>query len=69
MISQEVHILNDFKRDFYNEDMAVVVAGYLRPEQNYESVEDLVKDIHIDIQITVKNCELPQYLKLKTLLL
>lgn len=33
----EVHILHNFKDDFYGLEMRVVVLGYIRPEYNYVS--------------------------------
>lgn len=37
-MSQEVHILHEFPSDFYDQNMRVLVMGYIRPEKNYESV-------------------------------
>ena len=32
---QEVHIMHDFKSDFYGNYMKVLVLGYIRPEFDY----------------------------------
>ena len=37
-VSQEVHVFNKFEEDFYGEEIRVIVLGYVRPEQNYDSL-------------------------------
>lgn len=39
----------DFGRDFYGENMEVVVVGYLRPEMRFEGLQALVARIMTDI--------------------
>ena len=34
---KEIHIMHDFKSDFYGYDMQAVVLGYIRPELDYTS--------------------------------
>ena len=34
---QEIHIMHDFKSDFYGHEMKVIVLGYIRPELDYIS--------------------------------
>lgn len=38
LIIKEVHVINDYTRDFYGQELKVVVLGYLRPEKNYPSI-------------------------------
>lgn len=38
LVRQEVHIFNDFGKDFYGQELRVIVLGYIRPEQNYDSL-------------------------------
>jgi riboflavin kinase len=35
--AKEIHIMHDFKADFYGRDMQAVVLGYIRPELDYTS--------------------------------
>ncbi|KAI8329008.1 hypothetical protein BC941DRAFT_443984 [Chlamydoabsidia padenii] len=49
--SAEVHILNDFPEDFYGSPMRVIVMGYVRPEQNYPSLDALICDIRTDVEV------------------
>jgi len=50
--SVEVHIMHDFKRDFYGSHMNLAILGFIRPELDYVSLESLVEDIRTDIQVT-----------------
>ena len=45
----EPHLLHVFKDDFYGEELRLVVTGYLRPEKNFGSLEELMAAIHADI--------------------
>nr|CDS32414.1 riboflavin kinase [Hymenolepis microstoma] len=59
--SLEVHILNTFEKDFYDERLSIVVLSYLRPERDFESVEKLIEEIQNDIATTAKLLQKPQY--------
>lgn len=37
-VLQEVHILNKFDKDFYDERLTIFVIRYIRPERDFESV-------------------------------
>jgi riboflavin kinase len=50
--SAEVHVLHEFKKDFYGSDMAIVITGFIRPELDYVNVESLIEDIRTDIEVT-----------------
>lgn len=50
--SAEVHVLNEFGKDFYGSQMRVVVLGFVRPEYKYESLEALIDDIREDCWVT-----------------
>lgn len=63
--SMETHIIHTFKEDFYGEVLSVVVVGYIRPEKNFSSLEDLVAAIYNDIEEAKTHLELPENLKLK----
>ncbi|CAO3620635.1 unnamed protein product [Mucor fragilis] len=49
--SAEVHILHEFESDFYDESIRIIVTGYIRPEQNYPSLDALICDIKTDIEV------------------
>ncbi|KAF9404845.1 riboflavin kinase, partial [Podila epigama] len=36
--SAEVHIMHNFHKDFYGDDLRVVVLGYIRPELDYTTL-------------------------------
>ena len=46
---QETHILHNFAGDLYGSLLKVCIVGYLRPEQNFDSLEALIKAIKNDI--------------------
>ncbi|RUP23516.1 hypothetical protein BC936DRAFT_138995 [Jimgerdemannia flammicorona] len=48
--SAEVHLIHTFSQDFYGECLRVLVLGYIRPEQNYPSLDALIEDINTDIE-------------------
>ena len=51
----EVYLL-DFDRDIYGEDVEVRFARYLRPEQKFDSMEALVRQIELDVQQVRELC-------------
>jgi riboflavin kinase/FMN adenylyltransferase len=51
----EIHLL-DFDQDIYGKDLEVRFVRYLRPEQKFESVEGLVRQIRLDVQQVRKLC-------------
>ncbi|KAG0321187.1 riboflavin kinase [Linnemannia gamsii] len=63
--SAEVHIMHNFHRDFYGDDLRVVVLGYIRPELDYTTLEALIEDINIDIEVAHRSLERPDYAAFK----
>ena len=55
--SAEVHVLHEFGQDFYGSDMAIVLLGYVRPELDYVTLELLIADIKMDIEVARKSLE------------
>lgn len=47
--SMETHILHKFDKDFYGEILKVIIVGYIRPEQDYKSLDALIEAINTDI--------------------
>jgi hypothetical protein len=43
-----VHALRDFGRDFYGENMEVVMIGYVRPEMRFDGLPALVWRVESD---------------------
>lgn len=37
-LSQEIHILKQFDKDFYGSNLKIKVVGFIRPELNFNSV-------------------------------
>ena len=48
----EPWLLHTFEKDFYDEELRLLVCGYIRPEANFESLDALVKRIHEDAAVT-----------------
>lgn len=57
-----MHIIHQFDNDFYEQQLRVLVTGYIRPEQNYTSLQDLIDDIHTDIQVAQNSLKRPSYI-------
>jgi riboflavin kinase/FMN adenylyltransferase len=51
----EIHLF-DFDRDIYGKDVEVRFIRYLRPEQKFESVDALVRQIELDVHQARKLC-------------
>ncbi|KAI8060802.1 hypothetical protein BC940DRAFT_311387 [Gongronella butleri] len=62
--SAEVHVIHEFPNDFYGSAIRVLVLCYVRPEQNYPSLEALIRDIRTDIQVALHSLKRPDYAKL-----
>ena len=52
-LSIEVHIL-DFQGDIYNQKMRLEFIEYLRPEVKFDSVDELIAQMHKDKEETIK---------------
>jgi riboflavin kinase/FMN adenylyltransferase len=51
----EIYLL-DFDQDIYGKDIEVRFVQYLRPEQKFENVDALVRQIELDVQQARKLC-------------
>ena len=49
--SAEVHVLHDFSADFYDAHMRLLIAGFIREEKDYKSLDALVADIKFDCDV------------------
>lgn len=63
--SVEVHLIHDFKEDFYGALMNLQILGFIRPERDYDSLDALVKDIKTDIDVAKKSLEREAYVKIR----
>ncbi|KAF5331553.1 hypothetical protein D9611_007627 [Ephemerocybe angulata] len=61
--AQEIHIMHEFKKDFYGYEMRAIVLGYIRPELDYTSREALIDDIEFDKRVALNCLERPEYRK------
>lgn len=57
--------MHNFEEDFYDTGIKVIVAGYVRAEQNYPSLDALIEDINTDIEVARQSLERPAYQALK----
>lgn len=57
----ETHIIHQFEKDFYGSLLKVAILGFIRPEKDFSSIDDLIKAIKCDIQLADKALEQPQY--------
>lgn len=63
--SLEVHLLHKFEDDFYGEELKVIIGGYIRPEKDFSSLDELITEIKNDIAIAESQLEEPVINKLK----
>ncbi|QDZ24600.1 riboflavin kinase [Chloropicon primus] len=57
----EPWILHDYGTDFHGEELRLLVCCYIRPEQNFTSLEALVERIHEDARVTKVTLEREEY--------
>ncbi|KAI8996757.1 hypothetical protein BDB01DRAFT_768344 [Pilobolus umbonatus] len=53
--SAEVHVIHEFPEDFYDTSIRVLVLSYIRPEQNYPSLDALIRDIKTDVEVAKRS--------------
>mmetsp|Transcript_41751 Transcript_41751/g.68518 ORF Transcript_41751/g.68518 Transcript_41751/m.68518 type:complete len:188 (-) Transcript_41751:290-853(-) len=46
----EPHLIHEFKDDFYGQTLELLLTGYIRPEQKFDSMDSLIEAIKDDIQ-------------------
>ncbi|KAK7060329.1 riboflavin kinase [Paramarasmius palmivorus] len=66
-LTAEVHIMHEFKQDFYGNEVRAIVLGYIRPELDYTSLGDiteaLIEDIETDKRVALNSLNRPEYQK------
>lgn len=53
----EVHVF-DFNGDVYGQKVKVELLKFYRPEQKFQSLEELIKQLHLDAQMVKVTCNL-----------
>jgi len=48
--SVETHIIHEYQDKFYGDWLKLLICGYIRPEQNFNSLEDLIQAIKDDVR-------------------
>lgn len=48
----ECYIMHDFPEDFYGHTLTLCICGYLRPSENFSSLEELIRWIARDIRVS-----------------
>ncbi|CAL3969464.1 unnamed protein product [Diplocarpon coronariae] len=59
--SAEVHVIQQFEKDFYGSEMRLEILGFVRRELDYVSVEALIEDIRMDIEVARRSLEREQW--------
>lgn len=55
--SAEVHILHEFEGDFYGVEMRLLIVGFIREETDYDDLQGLVEDIHLDCDVARRSLD------------
>lgn len=63
--SVETHMLHKFNCDLYGQTLKICIVGYLRPEKNFDSLDDLIKVIKSDIEQAKTLLDQPENRKLQ----
>ncbi|KAI6658635.1 Riboflavin kinase [Oopsacas minuta] len=63
--SVETHVLHKYEQDFYGEQLAICVLGFIREMTDFKSLESLVEAIHGDIKTTKECLDSGEYEKYK----
>ncbi|XP_037924305.1 putative riboflavin kinase isoform X2 [Hermetia illucens] len=59
--SMETHIMHNFNRDLYGSVLKVCIAGYLRAEMNFNSLDALIEAIQNDIKQASEQLDKSEY--------
>ncbi|OAD62282.1 Riboflavin kinase, partial [Eufriesea mexicana] len=61
----EIHLLHKFENDFYGKQIKAIFTGYIRPEKDFTSEEELIKAIKCDIAIGEEQLQQPNMIHYK----
>lgn len=54
--SMETHIMHKFGGDFYGSTLRICIVGFIRPEENFKSLDALIRAINDDIETAGDLC-------------
>merc|ERR1712025_1198721 len=57
----ETHILHEFENDFYDSWLRIIITGYIRPMENYSSLDELINAIKNDNKEAEENLDKPHH--------
>jgi riboflavin kinase len=52
--SYEVHVLKQYDKEFYGENLNITICGRIRDMQKYDSTEDLIAAINKDVEFALE---------------
>ncbi|CAL7943545.1 unnamed protein product [Xylocopa violacea] len=61
----ELHLLHKFENDFYGKQIKAIFTGYIRPEKDFTSEEELIKAIKHDIEFAKEQLQQPNMIVYK----
>ena len=64
----EAHILDEFESDFYDEEMSLLLLGFVRHEQKFSTIDELLATINADIKTAKAALDNSPYIELRALL-
>ncbi|KAF5299105.1 hypothetical protein FQR65_LT09463 [Abscondita terminalis] len=59
--SMETHLMHKFDNDFYDKELRVCVLGYIRGEEDFNSLDELIKAINSDIDTADTKLDSDEY--------
>lgn len=64
--SAEVHVLHEFRSDFYDAHMRLLILGFIREEKDYKSLDALIDDINFDCVVAKSSLARPAWAPAKS---
>ena len=61
--SVETHIINSYDSDLYGRFLKLIICAYIRPELNFDSLDELVTAISDDIEYSKSQLDTQEELK------
>jgi|TARA_B110000902_G_scaffold212260_1_gene243351 riboflavin kinase len=62
----EPHVLHTFAEDFYGCEMRLLIVGYIRPQEKYSSLDELIAAIDADIECGRTSLDEPAHAALQS---
>jgi len=61
----ESYLCHDFGRDFYGADMRLLVCACIRPQEDFKSMDELIKAIQADVDFGMAALDAPPLTELR----